>query len=481
MKKGIVLSLSALIATQVMGAKVETDGRVLEVTKSKKSVVDDNKQLGTLNVHLKAVTVVSDKNNGFAPSNGSGFLAKLKYESADLFTDGLKAAMGVYATGTAGLTEWDQNTQAQGYNKGAYGLATDVRGREKGVIGELYLSYKNKYVNAKLGRQTLDTPLTKIQISLVPNFYEAYMLDTDVVEGLKLTAGQITRMSFGSRALPDGGIIGEGTGTAGTNIDSRDFAAFNTGGQMEQGEFYNMGIAAGLDEETKGRTVLGATYSGVKNLKADFWLYHSDKIANDFYTELVYTVPVSETMKVDLSGQYLVQKDTGAALAGVKDFNMMGAKAALDAKKWGVFAAMNKSGDNDNAIAGQYFNAWGADPAYTSSIFSRNAYRTDVTAYKVGGHYVIMKGLKFMMNYANYGQSKSTLGNNLANTARTDAYELDTVLVYKPSAEWTFKAFHALRTSEFDGIASRPAGPGTDPISPERQMSHYRLMASYTF
>ena len=90
MKKGIVLSLSALIATQVMGAKVETDGRVLEVTKSKKSVVDDNKQLGTLNVHLKAVTVVSDKNNGFAPSNGSGFLAKLKYESADLFTDGLK-------------------------------------------------------------------------------------------------------------------------------------------------------------------------------------------------------------------------------------------------------------------------------------------------------------------------------------------------------------------------------------------------------
>ena len=458
MKKGIVLSLSAIIATQVMGAKVELAG----------------KDAGNVNVELKAIHVLGDIKNGFAPTNGTGFLAKLKYETADILTEGLKAGVGMYASGTAGLTEWHENTLERGYNKGAYGLATDVEGREKGIAGELYISYKNQYFGTKLGRQTLDTPLTKIQASLMPNFYEAYMLNAQAADGLKLTAGQITRISFGSRAIPDGGIIGEGTGTAGVALNQNNFVGFNTGGDMEQAEFYNMGKAAGLSEETKGRTVLGVTYSGVKNLKADFWLYHSDKIANDFYTELVYTVPVSETMKVDVSGQYLVQKNIGVALAGERDFNMMGAKVALDAKKWGLFAAMNKSGDNDNAIAGQYFNAWGADPAYTSTIFSRNAYRTDVTAYMVGAHYVVMKGVKLMFDYANYGKSKSTMVNNPLRPALADAYEVDTGFVYKPSQEWTFRAFHAYRTSEFDGWAA----PG---ISDERKMSHYRIMAMYAF
>jgi len=225
-----------------------------------------------------------------------------------------------------------------------------------------------------------------------------------------------------------------------------------------------MGEIAGFDESTNGRTVVGATYTGVKNLKLDAWIYHSDKIANDFYAEAGYKLPLSKGMSVNLSAQYLMQKDTGDSLAGKRDFNMMGAKAAIGTKKWGAFAAMNKSGDNDDVIAGQYFNVWGADPAYTSSIFSRNAYRTDVTAYKVGAHYVFMKGLKLMVNYANYGKS----------TALSDATELDTVLVYKPNKEWMFKIFHALRTSEFDGRAA----PG---LTTERQMSHVRAIASYSF
>ncbi|EQB39446.1 hypothetical protein M947_05490 [Sulfurimonas hongkongensis] len=457
MKKGIVLSLSAVVATQVMGANIEVGG----------------KDAGELTMQFKAMTVLSDKENGFAPSNGTGYLVKLKYETADILTQGLKIGVATYINGDAGLTEWDENNAADGYNKGAYGMVTDAGGASKGVLGELYLSYKHQYFDATLGRQILKTPLTQIQTSLTPNFYEAYMLGTEVIDGLRLTAGHITKMSLGSRAAPDAGVIGENTGTAGVGFANSKLVSF--GGNMEQAKFYNMGIIAGLGKETDGRSMIGATYTGVKNLSVDLWMYRSADIANDFYGELKYGMPVAKGIKLNMNAQYLVQKDTGDSLAGERDFNMLGAKVALGNKKWGAFIAYNKSGDAEGT-KGQYFNAWGADPAYTSSIFSRNAYRTDVSAYKVGVHYVFMKGLKLMVNYADYGKSKSTLGGattTTPNTALEDATEIDTVLVYKPNKEWMFKVFNAIRTSEYNGRVIAK--------TPERKMNHFRAIASYTF
>jgi len=459
MKKVIKLSLVAALAGSAMlqAADIDINGY----------------RGGTLDVMLKAMTVISDDKNGFAPSNGSGYLIKLKYETPDVWVDGLKAGAGVYVNGDAGLTNWDNNNAADGYDKGAYGLVVDADGESKGLLGELYLSYKHDYFDAKFGRQTLDTPLTKISTSLMPNFYEAYMLGTNVIDDLRLTAGQITKMSMGSRTAPDAGLIGENTGTAGVGLKNTQFVSM--GGTYEQAKFYNIGTIAGLDS-TSGRSVVGATYTGIENLKADLWVYHSDDIANDYYAELGYKIPVSEGMAVNLNAQYLMQKDTGNSLAGERDFNMMGAKVALGTKKWGVYAAFNSSGDENLAHEGQYFNAWGADPAYTSSIFSRNAYRDNVDAYKIGGHYVIMKGLRLMMSYANYGKSDSTLGGlttTTVNTALEDAYEVDTVLVYKPNKEWMFRVFNAKRLSEFDG---RALG-----VTPERRQDHYRVVASYTF
>jgi hypothetical protein len=112
MKKGIVLSLSALVATQVMGADIQIAG----------------KDAGKLTMQFKAMTVISDEKNGFAPSNGTGYLVKLKYETADILTEGLKIGAGAYINGDAGLTVWDENNAAAGYNKGAYGMVTGVDG-----------------------------------------------------------------------------------------------------------------------------------------------------------------------------------------------------------------------------------------------------------------------------------------------------------------------------------------------------------------
>ncbi|MDD3475907.1 MAG: OprD family outer membrane porin [Sulfurimonas sp.] len=455
MKKAIKLSLAAALAGSAMlhGADIDVNGY----------------KGGTLDFMLKGIYVIDDKKNGWAPNDGGGYLVKLKYETPDTIVDNLKVGVGMYVNGDGGLTDWTPDDGG----KAAGGLVVDKDGKSKALMGELYVSYKHEYFDAKLGRQTLDTPLTKIQVSLMPNFYEAYMLGTNVIDGLRLTAGQITKMSMGSRAATDFGLIGEGSTTGGA---ATKFV--QQGGTVEQARFLSMGKIAGLTGDTDGRTILGATYSGIKNLKADLWAYHSDDVVNDYYAELGYKIPVVDDMAVSLNAQYLMQKDTGNALAGKKDFNMMGAKVALGTKKWGVYTAVNKSGDqSDTASEMGFFNAWGADPAYTSTIFSRNAYRDDVEAYIVGGHYMIMKGMKFMVDYAEYGKSdtkgRAASGPTGVLSANDDAYEIDVALNYKYDENWFFRVFNSRRVSEYNGVT---AGGIT-----ERRQNHYRIVASYTF
>lgn len=177
--------------------------------------------------------------------------------------------------------------------------------------------------------------------------------------------------------------------------------------------------------------------------------------------------------KLKLSGQYLNQSAAGDELAGDIDFNMYGIKAALGSKKWGAFIAMNQS-SGDTGM----FNAFSGDPGYTSSQFSRNEYRENVTAYKVGGSYKIAPKWKVMASYANYGQSDTTVpvvpGIDITNgstvTAQTDATELDLAVMWKPTKKTMIKVTHAQRVSEYDGFN------GAD-----LTMGHTRLIAVANF
>lgn len=460
MKRAVKLSLIGVLVSSVM----------LEAT----DIDINGVKTGSLNVMLKAMTIIEEDKNGFAPSNGSGYVVKLKYESQDILFKGLKSGVGLYVNGDAGFTDWDKNNAADGYDKGAYGMVVDAKGDTKGLLGELYISYKSEAFDIKLGRQLLQTPLTQLTVSLMPNFYEAYILFIDAFKDIRFTVGHIAKISFGSRAAVDAGLSGENTGTAGVGFANTEFVSF--GGTTEQAKFYDIGTASGLGQDTGGRSLLGISYTGVENLKADIWLYRSYDIADDYYAELSYDIPICAVSSLKIQAQYLMQKDRGDSLAGERGFNMLGAKVSYDSKTWGVYAALNSSGDKDNAVEGQYFNAWGADPAYTSSIFSRNAYRDNVDAYKIGGHYMITGSLKLQMSYASYGKSDTTLGGILsttANTALEDAYEVDTSFTYKPNKEWTLTLFNAVRLSEFDGRVVAK--------TPERRQNHYRAVAAYAF
>jgi len=456
---GSLLVAACMVSSQAVAAEVTIDGY----------------RGGEVELQLKAMTVLSDNNNNFGPSNGKGFLVKLKYVTPEII-ENVKVGVGSYTNGDGGLTTWDERS-APTYNKGAYGMVVSPDGKEKSLLGEAYLDYNHKNIHIKLGRQIVKTPLTVIKTSLMPNMHEAYMLDSKAMGEFKFTVGHISRISFGSRAMADWGVIGEKTGTAGVGLGGSGVLFEQAGGDLEQAKFYNIGVAAGKSA-TNGRSIVGMTYKGIKNFQADFWVYQSWNIATDYYTELKYKHRVAKGIALKLSAQYLGQRDTGDALAGKRDFNLYGIKVFLGNKKMGMYVALNQSGKKDDDRTnqeGQYFNAWGADPAYTSSIFSRNEYREDVQAYKIGAHYSPFKGFKIMMSYANYGQSLTSAGNSPSPdfVSQNNAYELDTVLVYKPNKKWMFKIFNAKRLSEYDGVAY--------PTVLDRKMDHYRFITSYTF
>ncbi len=454
--KKIILSATALMgAISIQAIETPTEPPVVkhEMTLSG----------GTVSGQIKAMHIITDKDNNWTPNSGSGYLGTLKYETQDI-VKGLKAGAAFYINGDTGLTDWGEypvNSATDG-TKPAQGMFTSVGGEENSHLGQAYLEYNSaKDIHAKIGRMILNTPLTKIQWSLMPNFYEAGIVSTQAVPNFSLTLAHITKMSYGSRSATDWSLIGEKTGTAGV---ARPVVGQGPG-TLEQAKFIDIGTALNPNINTDGITALNATYKGIKNLRVSIWDYYAYDIANMIYADVNYKIPVMKSAPLALSAQYLSQGETGDKLGGDLDYTMYGVKAKIGNKKYAAYIAYNQSTDD-----GKFLNAWGADPAYTSSLFSRNAYRQDVGAYKIGGHYTIMKGLKFKAGYANYGQSKTMGGTApVAVAANEDATELDLMLIYKPAKAWTFKIFNVIRTSEYNSNTT------------EYEMNHVRLVAWYDF
>jgi len=419
-----------------------------------------DKDTGKVDLSIKAMSILAAEDNGYDPNSGSAYVMKLKYETASW--NKVKLGVGMYTNGDLfNLTDFDTDFVTKRVARGMF--VTDD-GAEKSQLGELYLDYKPEGYHLYAGRMIYKTPLTTIKYSTMPNFHEVFGASAMVLPKVKLGLAQITGMSFGARSMADFGLIGEGTKSAG--------AATRTA-SIGQAEFHNIykATTGKTNEDTNGITVLSAEYKPTKKVKLALWNYHVDDIANNIYLQADGTIPLAGK-KVKLSGQYLMQSDTGSKFAGELDFNLAGLKASIGNKKWGAYAAYNTS-SGDTAM----LNAWGGDPAYTSTIFSRNAYRQNVDAYKIGGRYKIVNNLTIKVGYANYGQSDTKAPAKVIKTAAsgmvsaiTDADELDIVLIWKAQKDLTLKLFHASRTSEYNGTNDK-----------DLTQSHLRLVGIYKF
>jgi len=384
----------------------------------------DGKVHGYLRVHH----IFDGDSNGFDKNTGSTLGFGLKYDRH--LIGGLSGGVEYYGVTDTGLTNENKYI--------AYGQFMDTDKSPKQDYGDMWgahLTYKADNFRASVARSQFDSPMTKIQITHVPNMYEYARLDANLL-GADLSLSYITRMAYGSRSAADFGLIGEKTGTAGMGL--------NPFKDIERGKYTKISDLLGND--AGGVVVLGARKT-FENFKMELWDFYIQDVYNTLYAEAEYPLYFKKGYGASLHMQYLNQNvennfDTKDIYGG----NFYGIKLSTKMKKLKVNFSYNKKDDT-----GAFLNVSGANPGFTSSIFSRNEYRTGVSAYKVTAMYPIMKGLKVIASYANYGQSDMTLKRKglSALSPQTDAKETNIVIVYKPMKNLTFKLFNANRTSEF--------------------------------
>ena len=428
---------------------------------------------------VKLQHVVDAKDNGYDPNSGQAWMLKLKYVTPS--TNGLRFGAGFYAVGdifdVTNLSIDSNGRPASGLyattNSGS--MEDTLKGDLKGILGELYGTYKNKGLYAYGGRMIYRSPLTKSAESTVPDFHTVFGANYKVNKQVKVGLAQMTQVSMGTRAANEYGLMGEGTGTAGTI--QRPVGP----GSLNRVEFHDVATVAlgeGADK-TNGMTIVNASYRPSKKLNFSVWDYYAHDIYNAVYLEANHITPM-KGKKLKLSGQYLTQSDVGDKLGGDIDFNLFGAKAALNTRKWGAYIALNKS-SGDTGM----FNAFSGDPGFTSTQFSRNEFRENVSAYKIGGRYSINKQWIVMAAHANYGQSDTNPMYNGQNgvpgvpatysattpvKAQKDATVTDIKLIWKPMKKTKIILTHSIRTSEYDGFN------GAD-----LTMGHTRLIGMYKF
>lgn len=413
--------------------------------------VDD----GSFHGYLRAHHIFDAEDNGYDKITGSTLGFGLGYGIE--ITSGLKVGAELYGAMDSGLTDTDEASIAYGQFMNTIKSPDDLG---FGYAWGAHIRYEGEGYKVQLARSQFKSPMTKTQITHVPNLYEYARLDSKIFGG-NASLSVITKMSYGSRSAADWGLIGEFTGTGGMYAIPFDVDGAGSTPYLERGTYY------GIDETLKAGTTdsNGMLVFGYEKKIGKFnfkiWDFFIDDIANNLYAEGTYKYPLGKGKVLKFSGHVWNQDISNSAYEDLYGGTMFGAQAIL---KWGPVTGKLAYETKDD---GGLLNAWGANPGYTSSIFSRNEYRSNVDAYKATLVYTPLKNLKFMASYADYGQSDMLGGKYGLPT--DDATELDLVVVYKPRADLTIKLFNAQRTSEYNSATN------------DRTMNQTRLIMNFAF
>ncbi|WP_229855094.1 major outer membrane protein [Candidatus Sulfurimonas marisnigri] len=297
--------------------------------------------------------------------DGSAIGGHIRYTSPTLSNIGASAAL-YYAQDT-GLNNFDNPDTI-----GAAGRFFTKDYSAKAVLGEVNLFYKDKLHQIIAGRQKIDSPLTNSIYTYMPNMFEALYYSNSNISNNQFIVLQIDKMAYGTRAPVEFGLIGETTKTAGSTqsaIDIRgDFL------QVEQQ------ILADSTASTNGISGLALINSSLPNTTLRLWDFYVHDIINMLYVDAIYKNKYNDEPYY-FSAQYLNVRSVGKNLASAwldaNNANLYGVKASFNYKNISTYVAYNHSGN------AKILNPLGGDPAYTSSFFSRNAYRANVDAFKL--------------------------------------------------------------------------------------------------
>jgi hypothetical protein len=263
------------------------------------------------------------------------------------------------------------------------------------VLGQAYVALRMQQNVFTAFRQLVDQPeVNPRDIRMTPNTFNGYTL---------------------------GGKVGE-LGYYGGYLDK--MKAINSD------EFVNMAAVAGVS--TVGSQAMwlgGITYKPAESLALRLSTYDVSDVLGSTYMDAAWSAPLSQDMRLKLSGQYMFQSSNGSALTGTSfDTHVWGLKADLMRGPLTLTTFYNQTGRGQN-----YQTPYGGYAGYSFMIVD-SFNRAGETAWAIGGSYDFKEsapGLS-LNAYAVYGSGAVVAATGAPSTDKT---EYDFTLDYRFGAE----------------------------------------------
>jgi imipenem/basic amino acid-specific outer membrane pore len=352
MRKAVVLSIAAVVGLSAAG-------------------VGETLVAGKMDNQLR-LSYVDQDNAIDTDTYGTSLGGILKYESGEW--NGVKLGVGAYISqkihpATGSFEDAKANPDLFGEDTKSYAY-----------VGEAYINYTLNDFNLRVGRQLIDTPFADTDdIRMHPNTFEAAIASYTGFEGTTFVGGVVTR-----------------------------FAGYDSGDDISK--FKKL-----AGDESNGAVVLGVVNESIENLAVQAWYYNIDKLAEAFYTDVTYTIPFSETMGLELAGQYVYfdesnnAVDTTTGLYNIPsniDGSVYGVSTAFNISGVTLGAAYNKASNNNGKVV---VNGFGGGPYMTSMEEMTIDGFEDVKAYQLSAELDMANaGIEGLTFTTLYGDFKST-------------------------------------------------------------------------
>ncbi len=370
MRKRILYLAVASIATQI-----DAGGDIAkkEVMRTPDHAVSNAFKEGSISGQIRLGYI--DQDNAIDPDTYTAALGGiLKYETGAW--SGFNFGLGAYISQKIPFATGDGEEENIDF-------LTD-EGDSYAYVGEAYINYAIENLNIRLGRQLIDTPFADTDdIRMHPNSFEAAIASYTGFEKTTLMGGYVTR-----------------------------WAGFDSGENIS--EFKK--LVYGGD----GAFVIGAVNESIENLHLQGWYYSIDGLSDALYADAAYTVTFSETMGLELSGQF-------ADFAQKSD-------SGLDGNVYGIGASVNVAmatiGASYNDVSGVVSNGFGGGPYLTCMEEMTIDGVEDVEAYRIAIDFDMEKiGLAGLTLSATYGNFKNSLPDNIEieEVDIAAAYEIDKI------------------------------------------------------
>ena len=410
---------------------------------------------GKVSGEVRAFYINRDDNTKADNQIATAIGGKLLYETASL--SGVSLGAGFYTTnrilkGLESSTPSMLNTTLLGNDSKSYS-----------ILGEAYVKYNAENLGSKttfkIGRQMLNTPLAGADDArMVPNLFEAYVMQNQDVADTTLVLAHVTKMAAGSFANAyNGGIVGA---TAGYTSVAGNTAAY-------QGKFTDMGTWA-VGQDTKGVSTVGAIYNK-GSLKLQAWDYYAHDILNAVYlqADVKWNCLLSDKIKPFAAVQYINENDVGSSFAGKVDSDFIGAKigAGIGGLKAYVAYSQQSKADAGEELQNSTITPWGGMPAFTQGMVTRHMFLAGTKATKVAGTY----------NFKDHGV-------NLSATAYYAHFDMDANSGYGTARTATEPGFDIKYYPEaVKNLQLRLRGNFPNEFGNNRNWDEYRFIASYKF